>query len=280
MTYALEARGGTWTSDLPQVPAAHAVDVDRDGLDDLLLVRPASAMLPYLGGRIDCVRGRQRERWRRVGEMGLPTADLDGDGTSDLISQSASPQVVAWSGRTGELLWHSSVSGLLLHEVQGALELLLGDNTYSAGIDPPLLRTHADLNGDGTPDVFVHKGSGSSAGSVLRSPLAALSGRTGKLLWQADVRGYTLNEVMLVDARDLDGDGRAEAILAAATDEGYPRRRSHSTGDAQLQLYVLSGSRGTVLWQTPLTAPYGQPGPPFPYQAARRIRTVPIADLR
>ena len=203
-------------------------DGDGDGLLDLFSFRTETSSLIGSGGKLDAVRGLPPEAWRRLGkEWTAAGADFNRDGVPDLCSQphpySLRSGLTAISGRDGKLLWHAKIN-------QAGLRVL-----------------QHDLDMDGVPDALVRNDSG-SGGLVVEWPLQAISGRTGKTLWSADMPTRFANTSLFADSRDLDGDGRAEIVYAAANDWGN-RYYTQWFGERDLWLAVFSGPSGKLLWK-------------------------------
>src|SRR5262249_34679758 len=118
-----------------------------------------------------------------------------------------------------------------------------------------LLPVGGDLDGDGVPDLLATGPLNHLTMSEPFSPLVALSGKTGRRLWVADLQVGMLNGPKLVACHDLDGDGRPEVLFVAATDWGLdrPPGPGRSTDDLQYWLAVLSGADGRLLWKQPLS---------------------------
>ena len=155
------------------------------------------------------------------------------------------------AARTGAVLWRSQISeNGREFQVRSANSRPLG-SADSNGVG------NADLNGDGIDDLL-----GWTYVSHHRrqaSPFFAVSGKTGKKLWEAsEIAVQMLTGVCHVAAHDLDGDGQPEVLWLAALDYGYPLRASTSSHETQLWLFVTSGQTGKLRWSRPLSAPYGQ----------------------
>jgi outer membrane protein assembly factor BamB len=245
------------------------VDLDGDGLPDLLGYRPASADGFDQGGRLESIRGRSPEVWRRLGGTWQLAADQGGDGIPDLVTAPASdvrrpddrargamkererdpseeaggdpgqkkPVSATISGRTGQLRWQSEISPWQpqhplaqtpythLHPVNAGDLLLVtrASNTF-----------HTDLKGF--------------------SPLLAVSRRTGKLLWEADVRTQLWYGPHLLECRGLRGQGPRDLLFVSAMDDGRerPEHAGLVSNEWQDWLVVLSADDGTVRWKQPL----------------------------
>ncbi|MCL4180930.1 MAG: DMT family transporter [Verrucomicrobia bacterium] len=151
--------------------------------------------------------GGNMEEWRavlapaglahRTRDTGLEqrTRDLNGDGIGDpVLFSRTTPSLVAISGTDGKVLWWARARPLL-------------ETTANVGADPPRLEragrgfvvgvpTVADVEADGTPDFLVCFHFDSDTYAVARqvplrtgpqSGLAAISGRTGAILWQRPI---------------------------------------------------------------------------------------------
>lgn len=140
-------------------------------------------------GRVVCFRGDatapvwQFESTCEVSALaGL--ADVDSDGTTDLVAAGAAQRVHLLSGRTGQELWSQ-----LLESKEGTASV-------------QRLLVIADQDHDTTPEIAVWLWSGE---------LAVLSGRTGNPLWRKPI-GEGFTEGFAV-APDLNGDGAAELLV-------------------------------------------------------------------
>ncbi len=224
-TYVLSSATGAAAQVIGGVYDPRAADLDGDGLLDL------SYTLADQGtNRLCAIRGGCPEPWVRLGAW-KPLRDFDADGYVDFAGgEGDPPALVVRSGRDGRVLWQTS-------RVHG--EELGG---------PPL--PHGDLDKDGTPDVFV-LGPEAQRGPNERN-LLALSGADGRPLWTAaglDITtGYSSGNTAwggyrypCIDACDLDGDGRAEALVAGPC----------GSGKQGLYLRAFSGRDGKLLWALP-----------------------------
>jgi outer membrane protein assembly factor BamB len=213
-----------------QVVTAEEGDFDGDGIQDLLLDRPENATLIGKGGRLHVVRGTSRETTRRLAMDEQPLADFNGDGVVDLLRNDPSQAVSAHCGLTGRQLWKISTASRATPYAPRPR-------------DPqPTPIPHAqDLNADGVPDVllvrFAHE-------LRLKPVVTALSGKTGKTLWQSELATQMVGVTPLIETRDLDGDGEQEIIVVAGMDLGRPVRQGWSSSDMNLWLAVLSAKTG------------------------------------
>jgi len=189
------------------------------------------AMLLLLPGLV------QAQSWRKplpgIGTFSSPrVADLNGDGTADVILgagreefQACDSAVMAFDGKSGELLWQVS-----------ARDQIFG----SAAI--------RDLTGDGTADVVIN---GRSA------ELKAIDGTNGHVLWEflpaktpkaATSRGwYNFYNPQFVP--DQDGDGLDDLLVANGGDvmaEPYDPNRPAG------KLVVVSARTGQLLAAAPM----------------------------
>ena len=113
------------------------------------------------------------------------------------------------------------------------------------------------------------------------TPLFAVSGRTGRMLWSAEMQTRHVSGVHSLDTRDLDGDSLAEVIWVGASDRDFPESRPFNIHQQQLELVVLSGSSGRMIWHEALTSRYGltpQTNTP-PYQFDQGWVAVSYGDL-
>lgn len=226
-------------------------DLDADGVHDLVLFRRANRHAWDQGGTLHGFHGVGREAWRKIVDPQIAVGDFNGDGVSDLVAPRTRGPLTAYCGATGDVIWtrndnyrrelfvHAAITRDLRHDV--------------------LSKPH-DLDGDSTPDLLLAAGE-----SYFREELPvllAVSGRTGRRLWQADFFVQRFNRPLLLECRDLDGDSQVEIVLAAESDYGQPFRDYFSgpRNDVRLWLTVLSGRDGRTRWTYPLTEPQPQSG--------------------
>jgi outer membrane protein assembly factor BamB len=163
-------------------------------------------------------------------------ADLTGDGILDIVmgaggreNQPSDTAIIALDGRSGELLWH-----------------LAGRNQMVGSA------VFKDITDDGIADVFI---GGRSA------QLAAINGKTGKLIWEffpmenslekraspADSGWYNFFNPQFI--ADQDGDGLQELLISNGGDYLVPPRDpNRPTGN----LLIVSSKNGNLLVKAPV----------------------------
>ena len=240
-----------------------AADFDRDGHVDFA-VGDAGSSISALGGEVSvfvaAAGGRfQRDNLRRLPEVGgeapspqaILAVDVDGDGVLELVSAEARVEEIA--------VYFQGVAGSFRDRGQE----IVGAPTVGA----PATLLAADLSGDGRKDLFtthtesgqltvVRQGIGGQF-VALRVPLAEDSAVSGPVA---------------VDAGDVDGDGRADLVVAnrdsnsvsvlfGTADGGFLETAVSATGllgllsvalgdldgDGRLDL-VAAGDQGGLRW--------------------------------
>ena len=245
-----------------------AQDFDGDGIVDLL----TNTQSGNSGSGMCAISGRDgRVLWRTQAisdSQGTvcppgPLADLDGDGTPDILvvrkmghynSFEAKAGVVelpldlqAVSGKTGNLLWNAE-SQLVATTVNGE----------SVGWSP---RTPVcvDLTGDGRPTVVVAYEIVSGSGGGHQAWMAAMSGRNGKAIWRVPVSEKMPMGVSELPngctfpfgLADINGDGVRDLVVVVPL---RPTMGRPGFGDYlwSYELRALSGRDGALLWRRPL----------------------------
>jgi outer membrane protein assembly factor BamB/predicted Ser/Thr protein kinase len=225
-----------------------AADLDADARPELVL-----GLHDGLALALDLAAGRLRERWRRdLGGRILnpPTvADLDADGRPELLATAHAGErqdLVLLAGDDGRELWRRPGEGgrlgaPQLHDLDGdgAPEILVA--THDRGVaaldlagavrwrflpapaapaQPPVSAPPAlaDLDADGVPELLV---------PLRDGVLFALDVRDGRPRWRYTTDDPTIEPAPV--ARDIDGDGLAEVVLAGHDRQlrvlrGLPRR--------------------------------------------------------
>jgi outer membrane protein assembly factor BamB len=218
-----------------------AADCDGDGRRDLVIGDVA-------------LSGRSGKRLWRSTELPLPTdkgraplhvltatADLNGDGTPDLLLwQNANvekkiPPLRAISGKDGRLLWKNNDLEVAYTSGNG-----IG---WSGLLCHCRLVHQGDLNGDGVPDLlFSDEKTDNQTGNRERR-LLALSGSHGTLLWQR-VIGEHLGDpayVLFLPVVVQHLVGRAAPVIFTVGLQG-----------PNVSLLALDGSDGRILWEKPI----------------------------
>jgi len=165
-------------------------DLNGDGAFELVIDRARSSHLriidPANGALLDTIGvptqspDPSAEHWTLRGTV----ADLNGDGLRDILGVRAADTLVAISGAPPwSILWTRA-------------------SQIGAITDP------GDLNDDGVPDIVCF-GSVPLADGGFASPVLALSGVDGSVLWSNSVGGYR----RMTPLPDVTGDGAAEIAV-------------------------------------------------------------------
>jgi len=198
-----QIRGPVWNQNFGDRPwQAYTVavrDLEQDGRREILVGTQNYELHIY------DAQWKQRARARRAvlhGSIDFLTADTDGDGKLEIFAT----------------------------DHYGYLHAFRHDGTKLASFYTSIgdmRATLADLDGDGRIELVY----GSSTGDLVATklPKAGPGRRGSKTLWRFDNFGYGVNRLRSVD---IEGDGKAEVIVASQT--GY--------------LYVLDGT-GRLRWQ-------------------------------
>jgi predicted Ser/Thr protein kinase len=227
-TFVLAGLDGQVIATAVGVGDARFDDLDGDGFADLHTMRPDDSDRLDRGGTLVAVTSPPPHEWRRLGGVLPPVGDIDGDGVADLVR--ASGNLTTISGRDGHVLWTAADTG-----------------GWASATPAP----RGDLDGDGTADLLVLGHSGDSGATVdFRGTwlLQARSGKTGALLWRANLHPTCAGAIQLVDVRDLNGDGRSEVLLVDVHDA-----TSLASNVKQWWATLVSGQDGRVLWEHALS---------------------------
>ncbi|MBI4864015.1 MAG: PQQ-binding-like beta-propeller repeat protein [Candidatus Riflebacteria bacterium] len=186
--------------------APEAVDVDRDGVPDVLTLGKGRRLRAFSGrtGAQVLATTLDVTATRTGPAISLHVTDLDGDRRPDALLRSQTGFVSAVDAATGRC------------RLEVAFEAAEIDS------DPAF----ADLDGDGGADLI----------SVGGGRLAAVSGRTGRVMWAGGCR----EKIARVVLADVDVDGFPDVVAA-------------TTGAA---VEVRSGSSGRPLWRADPLAPH------------------------
>jgi hypothetical protein len=229
---------------------AGAGDVNGDGYDDLLVGAPFYNGTAAQGaGRAFVYSGKTHELLYTLhGDAGTHgfgsgtdhAGDLDGDGVGDLLvgAFGSTPSTVgkayAFSGRTGRELW----------EVRAPASTGGGfAQFFVAGLD--------DVNGDGTPDVYVSDYADNAAGPGAGAA-TVYSGVDGSVLYTIQGSGPGQGLGPGREAGDVNGDGVQDLAIGSYTSS------DGATNAGKVQ--VFSGVDGSLLRTITSTTPNEQLG--------------------
>jgi outer membrane protein assembly factor BamB len=219
-------------------------DLNNDGIPDVVAASAQGGIWSLDGRRGGQLWNRPLDEiamegggTRRLGAIIGPLAveDLQGDGIPDVIAGAGSRVVVA-AGDSGRLTWYQDVEGQVLGgpavadldgngfgdiivpvidgNETGVVTALRGDSGGTLwrtapedGITSTVPPAVADVSGDGVMDVVLS--------NRLKGAVHALDGRTGSLLWTAQIRGasYPFPPIGAPAVGDLTGDGVPDAVV-------------------------------------------------------------------
>ena len=207
-------------------------DVNGDGRPDLVVGASGGDYVRVLSG----IDGSILYTVYSNGEFELygisvsDAGDVNGDGATDLIVSGRGSNDFIFSNDRVRVL--SGIDGSVLHTFIGDRRGdYFGSSVSGAG----------DVNGDGKADLIIGAAgddtiNGSSSGSVR-----VLSGMDGSILYTfIGDRSFAQFGASVSSAGDVNGDGRADMIVGAPSDDESAR----NTGSAR----VLSGVDGSVLY--------------------------------
>jgi len=235
-------------------------DDDGDGIiteldtPDIVIVTfdsrdgPAGDQGERVDARLIILDGRSGVmHWMKEGlywKGGPVIADVDGDGSIEIVAIDQNKHPVAFDGATGEIEWTSPV---------------FLDNTYPH-------TTVADIFADGFPEVIADN--------------AVIDGRTGELIWQTFLPSFMIGRMPAVG--DINLDGRQEVIIGntcldangntlwtspIAGDYGHWTAILNADGDNFGEVAMVGSGYlaiynhdGSLIRQ--VSAGTGQPGPP------------------
>ncbi|MFS8480733.1 MAG: CRTAC1 family protein [Acidimicrobiia bacterium] len=258
-TTVYENRGDGWSAVAELAPATAArsiaaLDVDRDGLTDLLVLGdrfgdgPTRAFRNTGGfafedatndwGVPDDLRG-----------LALATVDLDGDGRLDIVT-SGDPRVLL-----------GGPDGFVVEEVPELRWETHGDEDDPAGVDA------GDLDGDGRPDLVVGQHFNSTVDDGETVPVRVLLNRSepgapalGDVTEEAGSPPLP-TKAPHVAVADLDDDGRPDVVTSAVTEDGTPLvLRNTGTEDGVPRLEPTGEAAAGRYWVTGATADLDRDG--------------------
>jgi outer membrane protein assembly factor BamB len=127
--FCISAATGTQSHVGDQIQSLTPMDMDHDGVEDLLVL--GSPQETNSGGKslLHCIRGVGRQMWRRIGDLGDPIADLDGDSVDDLVLSFGDGTIIATNGKNGQPLWRNRpVAATSKLEIRSALSATSSDS--------------------------------------------------------------------------------------------------------------------------------------------------------
>lgn len=270
---AFSAGTGCLTKVGKKIAELKPIDLDQDGAEELIVCSHETSGNNERGS-LHLIRGIGREAWSRLGSLGRVAVDFDRDGVRDLIESWGDGTLIATSGNTGRPIWRSRAI-----RTTSQLRYRVPAESVASQFPTPKNSCTGDLNEDGYEDLVVFE---TQSSGQMKTPLHAISGRDGSLLWSLqDVLVKSISNILSTMVIDIDGDGADEVICLAAVDYGYPPSPLvFSNQDVQLWLFVASGKTGKLRWSHPLSPAYGIQGNSTPpLQFSDMFLDLACADL-
>jgi VCBS repeat protein len=184
------------------------VDLDGDGLLDVFAGSISSGRAAAIKGSTGAVLWRRSGLSRRFSAV---TPDLNGDGTADIFVGAANRYSVL-SGATGQRVWDTSTN-LLSNPRQWRL-------------------LYADVNLDGTPDVWVVDSNSNQPTGFYVGAVEVVDGASGHILWSAVGGGTGENLGKGALLQDMNGDGVDDLLTRSPVAPS-----------------LLDGRTGVLLWK-------------------------------
>src|SRR5688572_23297502 len=221
-------------------PVDAGVDVDADGVADVLIDTAFGAAIPWSGypahgALIACgFDGHVLGLLKRLESLDIAAfaGDLDADGQPDVLTWHR-PRFASAPARTMTIRMASAAA---------AAELWRAELAVCPDPETALCRMD-DVDGDTILDYAV--------GATCRSnahpgAVHVLSGRTGAALhWVSQGKGSTLFGYSLASTPDSDGDGVGDLLVGEY--EGLFRNESMTSG----RVHLVSGLTGAIVWSSP-----------------------------
>ena len=162
--------------------------------------------------------------------------------------------VTVRSGRDGHLIWKTELDqGRLWYERDHGESYNLATQALLAG----------DLDGDGTPEVFVQKFDQQPQALRIKHaatlPLQVLSGRTGRPLWSAGplplgFEAYGFSSIHWFLARAIEPQAAPDVFVRHGSPFVAGRPTAISGGNSfSARLARISGRDGRIIWDIPLS---------------------------
>lgn len=233
--YVLDAATGQLRHTLPGAFQLETADCDGDAIPDLAFRTSASPDLPTAFARQHVIRGTVPRTWSRLVDarrLNAVAPDVDQDGVDDMLLTDP-PEML--SGRTGARLWKSELP---------------------AGVAVMLSAPAGDLDGDGLTDILAFQEKTTIANGSIPL-LSAISSRTGRLVWDAEIKSRSHGQLLFAAAAHLHTNGAPSVVVAVELDITrqedpmiIPQRSN------QVWLVVVDGRNGAERWRQPLTQGY------------------------
>lgn len=253
------------------------IDLDKDGVPEVVIVTSTgyaatgNAFLRALDGKTGLEKWPATADVYKDGTGGAPdnmvnpratpaAADLDGNGTIEIVTAARAGGVIAFDG-TGKLLWRSTRAD--------------GTTPY-LGLFASSTTAIADLDNDGKAEIVIggvvldHLGRLTSDSAIGRERCGANNAGYGPVSIVADVDGNaaTTEQYVVCGNKALRRDGTVLWDVSSTLTDGYPAIADFD-GDGKPELVVIAQGKvrvqdattGALLAELPLPGT-GQGGPP------------------
>jgi len=206
VTFCFSSADGELLHRANQIGHADVVDADGDGIDDLVAYRAETFRDNEVHNlKVSVLMGQGHQLWESSQGYPLPTptSDLNGDDVGDLVQLQQQKGIQAISGVDGKVIWTAEKP----HWSMRTQEVFCPPST--AGFDP---------DQDGVQDLLwiVYPLSGRG-----NQPFAsAVSGASGRQLWESSTNVTDAYKLSLIEFKDLDQDGVQEIILVGSLKVG------------------------------------------------------------